>query len=335
MLLDVVAELHHLDDSLAFPPRLLARLRRLIPSDEVGYGDVDPSAQRSRVHVWNHVDGDEGVAAGDEWWESPGNRERWWRVRNTNPICAYWLSSDDWTTPCKVSDFATLRQFRRTPIYDEFIRGLADYLLAVALPTEPTRQRCFTFARLGRDFDERDRLVLRLLQPHLAARAEAVAAAADAAEALAAVENGGGRDGDLVVLCSSGGVIEHASPASRALLARYLGVEDGALPAGLLARREFFATRDGARLHLRVTRAAGVHVVFLDERDIRVEKLTAREREILGHVARGLQNDAIALDLGIAPATVAKHLERVYRKLGVPNRTAAAALVDWRHEASA
>jgi DNA-binding CsgD family transcriptional regulator len=36
----------------------------------------------------------------------------------------------------------------------------------------------------------------------------------------------------------------------------------------------------------------------------------------------------IALELGIALATVAKHLEHVYRKLGVPNRTAAAALLD-------
>ncbi|HSC92850.1 MAG TPA: helix-turn-helix transcriptional regulator [Gaiellaceae bacterium] len=227
------------------------------------------------------------MATGDEWCESPGDRERWWRVRDTNPIRAHWLSNGDWTTPCKVSDFATLREFRRTPIYDEFIGGLAGYLLEVALPIEPGRQRCFTFSRLGRDFDERDRLVLRLLQPHLAARAEAVAGAADAVEALAAVENGGGGQGD--------------------------------------------PTRDGARLHLRGTRAAGAHVVFLDERDTRVEKLTPRERQILGHVARGLQNDAIALDLGIAPATVAKHLERVYRKLGVPNRTAAAALVDRRH----
>jgi DNA-binding CsgD family transcriptional regulator len=38
-------------------------------------------------------------------------------------------------------------------------------------------------------------------------------------------------------------------------------------------------------------------------------------------------NEAIALELGIAPGTVAKHLEHAYRKLGVPNRTAATRLL--------
>jgi DNA-binding NarL/FixJ family response regulator len=67
---------------------------------------------------------------------------------------------------------------------------------------------------------------------------------------------------------------------------------------------------------------------MLDEHDTRLETLTTREREILEHVALGKQNDEIALQLGLASATVAKHLEHVYRKLGVPNRTAAAARLD-------
>jgi DNA-binding CsgD family transcriptional regulator len=66
---------------------------------------------------------------------------------------------------------------------------------------------------------------------------------------------------------------------------------------------------------------------MLDERDSRIETLTARERQILEQAALGKENDEIALGLGIAPATVAKHLEHVYRKLAVPNRTAAAALL--------
>jgi DNA-binding NarL/FixJ family response regulator len=69
---------------------------------------------------------------------------------------------------------------------------------------------------------------------------------------------------------------------------------------------------------------------MLDEHDTRLETLTTREREILERVALGKQNDEIALQLGLAPATVAKHLERIYRKLAVPNRTAAAALLDFR-----
>jgi len=49
--------------------------------------------------------------------------------------------------------------------------------------------------------------------------------------------------------------------------------------------------------------------------------LTPREREVLGWVAAG---KTIAQILGAMPRTVAKHLERIYEKLGVKTRTAAA-----------
>ena len=43
-------------------------------------------------------------------------------------------------------------------------------------------------------------------------------------------------------------------------------------------------------------------------------------------VRGGKSNQDIAQILGVAPATVGKHLERIYPKLGVENRTAAAAV---------
>jgi DNA-binding CsgD family transcriptional regulator len=70
-----------------------------------------------------------------------------------------------------------------------------------------------------------------------------------------------------------------------------------------------------------------LHLLMLKERDTRIERLTARERQVLEQVLPGKGNDAIALELGIAPETVAKPLEHAYRRLGVQNRTAAAALV--------
>jgi DNA-binding CsgD family transcriptional regulator len=55
-----------------------------------------------------------------------------------------------------------------------------------------------------------------------------------------------------------------------------------------------------------------------------LERLTAREAEILELVAAGLTNTAIAERLWISPGTVKKHLENIYAKLGVANRAAAA-----------
>jgi DNA-binding CsgD family transcriptional regulator len=51
--------------------------------------------------------------------------------------------------------------------------------------------------------------------------------------------------------------------------------------------------------------------------------LTNREIQILRLVAEGRTNIAIAHQLEVSPRTVAKHLEHVYRKLGVSSRAAA------------
>jgi DNA-binding NarL/FixJ family response regulator len=54
--------------------------------------------------------------------------------------------------------------------------------------------------------------------------------------------------------------------------------------------------------------------------------LTTREGEVLAWLAKGKTNRDIAQILGLSPRTVDKHLEQIYAKLGVENRTAAAAI---------
>ncbi len=59
--------------------------------------------------------------------------------------------------------------------------------------------------------------------------------------------------------------------------------------------------------------------------------LTKREEDVLAWVAQGKTNAETARILRITPGTVKVHLERIYQKLGVENRTAAAALVNERN----
>lgn len=54
--------------------------------------------------------------------------------------------------------------------------------------------------------------------------------------------------------------------------------------------------------------------------------LTPRETEVLHWIAQGKSNKEIGQILHMECATVGKHLERIYPKLGVDNRTAAAAV---------
>lgn len=52
--------------------------------------------------------------------------------------------------------------------------------------------------------------------------------------------------------------------------------------------------------------------------------LTQREREVWALVARGLSNNEIAKRLGLSGNTVKFHVQHLFHKLGVKNRTAAA-----------
>lgn len=58
----------------------------------------------------------------------------------------------------------------------------------------------------------------------------------------------------------------------------------------------------------------------------KLESLTEREREVLNLLATGESSKALACRIGVRPRTVQKHLQRIYAKLGVAGRTAAAVM---------
>jgi DNA-binding CsgD family transcriptional regulator len=92
-----------------------------------------------------------------------------------------------------------------------------------------------------------------------------------------------------------------------------------------------FSIRDRAVLELVRPHLRRIHEMTRLRRAVgnpepeHLNRLTAREAEILELVAAGLTNARIAERLWISPGTVKKHLENVYAKLGVANRTAAIA----------
>jgi len=55
--------------------------------------------------------------------------------------------------------------------------------------------------------------------------------------------------------------------------------------------------------------------------------LTAHEKQVFRLLCQGLTNVAIAARLGVSPETVKSELKRMFRKIGVVNRTQAAVLM--------
>ena len=315
-LLEVTAELASLDDAQTFPPAFLALVARLLDNDNACYCELDRRNRRVILES-SWCDGVDEVYVDDVL------EEHEWDLLATHPVCSRRLSSGDWTTPHTISDYLTRREFHRLPLWNELYRSLGiEYWLDMGLPMRHGHSRVFISVDDTHDFGEREKLLLELLEPHLERRAREVEATAAAVEALASVTEAGD-EARGVVLATARGTIEFASPRSRELLHRYFGVTNGSLPAALRSGTVVSRVPDG-RLTVRTARVDGLVVLLLGEDDLRVERLTPRQREILALVAEGLTDPQIGERLGIAPATVNKHLESVYERLDVHNRTAAA-----------
>lgn len=147
------------------------------------------------------------------------------------------------------------------------------------------------------------------------------------------------------VLLDDAGSVRYCSPATRQLIAHYVGhASQSALPetlrdlvhrkgAGLRrTAQEWVFPRGRRSLFVRLKRhpQAGYSFLLVEERHeggqpSEVDELSPREREVAEWMGQGKTNEEIALILGISSHTVKNHLDKVFRKLGVENRHAAAA----------
>jgi DNA-binding CsgD family transcriptional regulator len=291
-------ELSVAEEAEPFPSRLLESLRLLVGGEQAGYCELDRVDRRVLTLVGSpEAEEDEPYSS-----ENDDLAQVYWRLRHQYPTCVYEDETGDFSSR-KLSDFITLRELHRLEIYADFFRPEGvEYEIGVGISAPLTHTKMFLFAngKCSGDFGERERTILDLLRPLLTLRYRQVEARKRADVAVAALES----TDEALVLLNSLGRAEFATPrALRLLTSHGLTLSDLPHTEPLLAH----AVRPG--------------VLLLSER--RPFGLTSRERQILSLVAEGRTNAEVATALWISPATVRKHLENAYAKLGVTTRTAA------------
>ncbi|MBK9216327.1 MAG: helix-turn-helix transcriptional regulator [Chloracidobacterium sp.] len=250
----------------------------------------------------------------------------------------------------KISDFVSDSDFRRTRMYNDFLIDVEGaHMMGLVLPISPEMTISCAINRGRLDFSERDRTLLTLLEPHLISAVRNSLEYSRLCEKEILLESLLERvtrarlvvDGDGNVLFDSGGgarlLREHSEDG---------GYESaGQLPlavrAWLRARlsesplydKPTDMTLDGAERTLKIAlvpdSASGRHNLILRERQklsprlLHSLNLTQRESEVLYWISEGKTDEVIAVLLSISTRTVHKHIEHIFRKLGVETRTGA------------
>jgi len=332
-------------DERSFAEGVMSGLRSLVRCDGISYNDIDMAAPAAQ---WLSDPGELAVAA-------EPRRETFERCMLQHPVIAAFSRSDD-GTPRKLSDFIGQRRFARTELYRDFYEPLElEHQLVCHWSVSAHRFIGIGLFRTQGDFSERDRAILGLLRPYLAVGQRACRAQAHARRTLETFERTLGSSGQALVLLGDRNEVDLLLGHADCLLSTYFEPPGGALLPDELSRwvlaqrqrlngeRELppvpsvFA-KDGpcGRVTVQFLPAQSPgqpDALLLSERSLEAVPgerlaalgLTAREAQVLHHVAVGRTNEEIAQELFLSIRTVKKHLEHVYRKLDVKTRTAAVA----------
>lgn len=310
-----------------FPVDILERLRELIGSDWASFCELDRRQRRTLALVETPVP---DAVEGDD------DEPTFWRIVDEHPLCQQQRRGR--FDALKLSDFHTRRELRQLEVYADWFQAFGvECELEVAIPSPLEHTKTFLFDNERRDFTERDRALLNLLQPHFVAlyRAAVVRRVVDSARAVIEDDERG------ILIIDAHGSIELATPLARRLLDAYMPGRRGARVPRAIARWLAEQPMDRPASWLSVDGPSGTLIVDLDRRGrtrvLLLEEhaapgtgpaaLSVREREVLALVRDGLRNAEIAEALWVSPATVRKHLENIYEKLDVHTRTAAVARV--------
>lgn len=252
----------------------------------------------------------------------------------------------------RISDSANAREFRGSALFNEYYRRIGvDHAVAVPLHVDGRTLVSFVLNRAGRDFSDGEVALFEQLRGWLAAMYRNAVALERASEAIAQLEEiAAAEDWAMVRLDAHRRVRDLSHRAAAMLSGACPGAQPRpgtALPAPIDAWLQRAAGSAMPRLALAplVLRGSQGCVTVRAMPELAGEAawvllvrgeagtpagraansaLTAREQDVLRWVVAGKTDRQIATIIGASYRTVQKHLEHIYVKLGVENRTAAA-----------
>ena len=325
-ILDFLAGVEQLEDVDAFRSGILPGLQRLVPCETVTYNELPRPGDGGPVWVSSPRESAEQADA-----------EAFMRHAEQQPVIAYWSQTGD-VRPMKFSDFLTATALHRLDLWDAFFRPLGiEHLLAITLHGMSFPLVGVALCRpRGGDFGERDREILEVLRPHLAAAYRRAEQRGRARQVLRALEHA---DDEAVVFVERDGGLEPATterPGWLAgmlddpLLREWLGGGPASEVVELRAATVTYlrAPPGGTDTLLVRRRRSGVDTAALAARG-----LTPRELDVVRCAVDGQTVAQIAQTLFLSEGTVEKHLAHVYEKLAVHSRAAAVAVALGRQAA--
>ena len=239
-----------------------------------------------------------------------------------------------------VSDYISKREWHSRDLFHHFYGalGLEDQL-TIMVPTRADYMIGLALNRTYRGFDDADRQLLNMFQPHLAIAWEN----SRAVSAIAAAKFVGPDESAAVIRLTADGVLWFATPAARRLLRSfYSDVGDGDLPHVLRSwiRARIRGNSKASNGADRYTRRERANNRTLDLRLMRepevegwilivVENVTAirthhalapRLRRVLDRLLLGESEKEVGLSLSLSQHTVHGYVKELYRQFGVSSR---------------
>ncbi len=236
-----------------------------------------------------------------------------------------------------ISDYLSVTRFHALDLYRDVYEPLgAEDQLAITVISSSNVVIGVAVNRPRRTFTVQDRERLNALRPQIVRGYRRTLARDRARMLLERVEHGERQATAGLVALTDDGTLALISEQAGRLLERYLpGHRRGAMPTPVTDWVASCQTGEPARwsvsgpagdLELTMLVSGTGQPRLIELRELRAKtSLTDREVQVLRLVAQGDTNHAIADRLGLSRRTVENHLRSTYRKLGVANRTAAAA----------